>query len=95
MSDRKEPHSVTPNSTPCLSLCAASATVGTHSRGDHLDRHLPLVAFGSFAIAPFGADWNPVLRAFVLTVIIVPVAVYLRRARLMKAYGKLRARRMR
>ncbi|MBG6058250.1 antibiotic biosynthesis monooxygenase (ABM) superfamily enzyme [Cryobacterium sp. MP_M3] len=55
----------------------------------------PLVALGSFAIAPFAADWNPVIRAFVLTVVVVPVAVYFVVPRLMRACGKLRARQMR
>lgn len=55
----------------------------------------PLVTLGFFAIAPFAADWNPVLRAFVLSVIVVPIAVYLVVPQLMRGYGKLRARRMR
>jgi antibiotic biosynthesis monooxygenase (ABM) superfamily enzyme len=50
----------------------------------------PLVTLGFFAIAPFAEDWNPVLRAFVLSVIVVPVAVYLVVPQLMRAYGKLR-----
>jgi antibiotic biosynthesis monooxygenase (ABM) superfamily enzyme len=53
----------------------------------------PLVTLGFFAIAPFAEDWNPVLRAFVLSVIVVPVAVYLVVPQLMRAYGKLRTAR--
>jgi len=53
----------------------------------------PLVTLGFFAIAPFATDWNPVLRAFVLSIVVVPVAVYLVVPQLMRAYGKLRASR--
>ena len=51
----------------------------------------PLVTLGFFAIAPFAADWDPVLRAFVLSVIVVPVAVYLVVPQLMRAYGAIRS----
>ncbi len=51
----------------------------------------PLVTLGFYAIAPFASDWGPVLRALVLSVVVVPVAVYLVVPQLMKAYGKLRA----
>jgi antibiotic biosynthesis monooxygenase (ABM) superfamily enzyme len=50
----------------------------------------PLVTLGFFAIAPFAEDWNPVLRALLLTVIVVPVAVYFVVPQLMRAYGALR-----
>ncbi|WP_102191841.1 hypothetical protein [Microbacterium aurantiacum] len=55
----------------------------------------PLVTLGLFAIAPFAEGWNPVLRAFALTIVVVPVAVYLVVPQLMRAYGALvrRARR--
>ncbi|CAN5507949.1 hypothetical protein BH09ACT4_BH09ACT4_02910 [soil metagenome] len=53
----------------------------------------PLVTLGFFAIAPFATDWNPVLRAFVLSIVVVPVAVYLVVPQLMRGYGKLRAAR--
>ena len=52
----------------------------------------PLVTLGFFAIAPFATDWNPVLRAFVLSVVVVPVAVYLVVPQLMRAYGAIRSR---
>lgn len=51
----------------------------------------PLVTLGFFAIAPFAADWNPVLRASVLSVVVVPLAVYLVVPQLMRAYGKIRS----
>lgn len=55
----------------------------------------PLVTLGFFAIAPFAADWNPVLRAFVLSIVVVPVAVavYLVVPQLMRGYGKIRGAR--
>lgn len=53
----------------------------------------PLVTLGFFAIAPFATDWSPVLRAFVLSVAVVPVAVYLVVPQLMRLYGKIRAAR--
>src|SRR5687768_7554153 len=52
----------------------------------------PLVAIGMVVIAPFSESWHPVLRAFVLTLVVVPVAVYLVVPRLMRAYGALRRR---
>ena len=52
----------------------------------------PLVTLGFFAIAPFSADWNPVLRALVLTLVVVPLAVYLVVPQLMRVYLTLRSR---
>ena len=37
----------------------------------------PLVAIGMTLMAPISIDWHPVLRALVLTAIVVPLAVYL------------------
>ncbi len=53
----------------------------------------PLVTLGFFAIAPFATDWNPVLRAFVLSIVVVPLAVYLVVPQLMRAYRALQGRR--
>lgn len=50
----------------------------------------PLVTVGSFAIAPFASELNPVLRSFVLSIIVVPVAVYFVVPQLMRGYGKIR-----
>ena len=36
----------------------------------------PIVAIGTTAMAPFTGGWDPVLRAFVLTLVVVPLAVY-------------------
>jgi len=35
----------------------------------------PLVAIGITAMAPFTVGWDPVLRAFVLTLVVVPLAM--------------------
>lgn len=53
----------------------------------------PLVTLGFFAIAPFSADWSPFLRAFVLSVVVVPLAVYVVVPKLMTVYGKIRSMR--
>jgi antibiotic biosynthesis monooxygenase (ABM) superfamily enzyme len=53
----------------------------------------PLVTLGFFAIAPFADDWNPVLRAFVLSIVVVPIAVYLVVPQLMRAYGRVQGAR--
>lgn len=53
----------------------------------------PLVAIGMTAMGPFTEGWHPVLRAFVLTLIVVPVAVYLVVPRLVGAYQRTRTRR--
>ena len=55
----------------------------------------PLVTLGFLAIAPFAEEWHPVLRAFVLTIVVVPVAVYFVVPQLMRAYGALIRRRRR
>lgn len=55
----------------------------------------PLVAIGMLLIGPISDDWHPVTRAFVLTLIVVPLAVYLVVPQLMRAYGALRARKPR
>ena len=54
----------------------------------------PLVALGMLAIAPFAESWHPVLRAFVLTLVVVPLAVYLVVPQLMRGYAALRRRRL-
>lgn len=46
----------------------------------------PLVALGMTAMAPFSGDWHPVLRALVLTAVIVPLAVYVVVPRLLGLY---------
>ena len=55
----------------------------------------PLVAIGMLLMGPVSADWHPVARAFVLTLIVVPLAVYLVVPQMMRAYGAIRARKPR
>jgi antibiotic biosynthesis monooxygenase (ABM) superfamily enzyme len=52
----------------------------------------PLVAVGMTAIAPLSADWHPILRALVLTIVVVPVAVYLVVPQLFRGYAALQRR---
>lgn len=51
----------------------------------------PLVTVGSLATAAFATGWDPVLRSFVITIAVVPIAVYLVVPQLMRVYGKIRA----
>ena len=44
----------------------------------------PLVAVGLTVMGPFVQDWHPMLRAFVLTLALVPLAVYVVVPRLMR-----------
>ncbi len=48
----------------------------------------PLVALGMTLMAPISVDWHPVLRALVLTAIVVPLAVYLIVPRILGLYVK-------
>ncbi|MEI6407178.1 MAG: hypothetical protein WCO85_06590 [Actinomycetes bacterium] len=52
----------------------------------------PLVSIGFYAIKPFDAHWSPILRAFVLSIVVVPLAVYIVVPKLMKTYGMFLAR---
>ena len=53
----------------------------------------PLVALGMMVIAPISESWHPVARAFVLTLVVVPVAVYLVVPQLMRGYSAMVRRR--
>ncbi|KQM81406.1 hypothetical protein [Agromyces sp. Leaf222] len=53
----------------------------------------PLVTIGLTLIAPVAEAWPPVLRALVLTVVVVPTAVYLVMPQLLKGHGRLARRR--
>ena len=52
----------------------------------------PLVALGMTLMAPISTDWHPVLRALVLTLIVVPLAVYVIVPRVLALYVRLRSR---
>src|SRR3954452_7195335 len=53
----------------------------------------PLVAIGMTATAPLTVGWHPVLRSLVLTLIVVPLAVYVVVPRLLALHQRLRATR--
>jgi len=53
----------------------------------------PLVAVGMMLVAPLTEGWHTVLRALVLTLVVVPVAVYLVLPRLFAGYGAVLRRR--
>lgn len=46
----------------------------------------PMVAVGLALLGPVSTEWPSILRALVLTVILVPIAVYLIVPALMRAY---------
>lgn len=49
----------------------------------------PMVAIGMTAMGPFTQQWHPVLRALVLTLVVVPLAVYLVVPRLLRLQSRL------
>lgn len=51
----------------------------------------PLVSVGMLALNPLWGDWHPVLRALLLTAVVVPLAVYLVVPNLLRAYGAVRS----
>jgi antibiotic biosynthesis monooxygenase (ABM) superfamily enzyme len=54
----------------------------------------PLVVLAQLALAPFIDTWHPVLRTLAMTLVVVPIAVYVVVPRLTAAYLKvLRPRR--
>ena len=52
----------------------------------------PLVAIGMTIMSPLTVDWLPVLRALVLTAIVVPLAVYVVVPRLIALHGRITRR---
>lgn len=50
----------------------------------------PLVTLGFYAIEPFASEWNPVARALLLSLVVVPLAVYLVVPQLMRVYARMR-----
>jgi len=53
----------------------------------------PLVSVGMLALGPLMDGWHPVLRALLLTLLVVPTAVYVVVPKLFAAYGALARRR--
>ena len=52
----------------------------------------PLVTLGFLTVIPLMGTAHPILKVFVLTLIVVPLAVYIVVPNLMKLFGKLAAR---
>lgn len=52
----------------------------------------PLVAVGMLVSGPLTEGWDPVLRALVLTLVVVPAAVYVVLPRLFAAHGAITRR---
>jgi len=49
----------------------------------------PLVAIGMTVMGTFAGEWHPILRALVLTAVVVPLAVYVGVPRLLMFYMKV------
>ncbi len=52
----------------------------------------PLVSLGFYTVIPLMGSAHPLLKVLVLTLLVVPAAVYLVVPNLMKVYAKLAAR---
>ncbi|RJT96560.1 hypothetical protein D6T65_15620 [Arthrobacter frigidicola] len=52
----------------------------------------PLVALGMGVLTPFMLDWHSVLRSLVLTLVVVPLAVYIAVPLLLALYQRIRSR---
>ena len=50
----------------------------------------PLVSLGFLTIVPAMGSAHPLLKVFVLTLVVVPLAVYLVVPALMKVYGRIK-----
>lgn len=50
----------------------------------------PLVSLGFLTIVPAMGDAHPLLKVLVLTLVVVPLAVYLVVPALMKVYGRIK-----
>lgn len=53
----------------------------------------PLVSIGLVVLGAFAEGWHPVLRALVLTIVIIPLAVYVIVPRMLALYARLSGRR--
>jgi hypothetical protein len=52
----------------------------------------PVAAIGMSMLAVAAPSWPAVLKALVLTLVVVPAAVYIAVPRLLLAYGRIRSR---
>jgi hypothetical protein len=76
-----------PSPAPSLSSPREAPSIHVHAALTWL-AIFPMVAVGLTAMAPFTVGWTPVLRAFALTVVVVPLAVYVVVPRLLSIYGR-------
>jgi antibiotic biosynthesis monooxygenase (ABM) superfamily enzyme len=76
-----------PNPGPSLSSARTAPSIHVRAALTWL-AIFPLVAIGITAMAPFSVGWDPVLRAFVLTLVVVPLAVYVVVPWLMSIYDR-------
>jgi antibiotic biosynthesis monooxygenase (ABM) superfamily enzyme len=75
-------------------LAAAAAPPSTHVRAIITWLAIfPLVAIGVTSMAPLTSGWHPVVRSFVLTLIVVPLAVYVVVPRLLALYQRMQSKR--
>ena len=65
-----------PNPGPSLSSSGAAPSIHVLAVLTWL-AIFPLVAIGITAMGPFTERWDPLLRVFVLTTVVVPLSVYL------------------
>lgn len=77
-----------PNPGPSLSSAGRAPSIHVRAALTWL-AIFPLVAIGITAMIPFTVGWNPVLRAFVLTLVVVPLAVYLVVPWLIRIYDRI------
>lgn len=52
----------------------------------------PLVSLGLLCLAPFASSWHPILSSLILTIVVVPLSVYLVVPLYLRAYTALRHR---
>jgi len=83
-----------PSSAPAAAVAPAVAPPSVHVRAVVTWLAIfPLVSVGMLLLAPVSESWHPILRALVLTAVVVPLAVYVVVPRLLGAYTSLRRRR--
>ena len=87
------------STTPTPARADASATpVPSHVPSVHVRAAItwlaifPLVSIGMLLLAPISESWHPVLRALVLTAVVVPLAVYIVVPRLLRVHGAIMRR---
>lgn len=84
--------------TPVSAAASTAPTPSVHMPSIHTRAVItwlaifPLVAIGLTILGPLTESWHPALRALVLTLVVVPTAVYLVVPKLLAGYGSLKRR---